>query len=84
MQSINNTSIFPATCFQEDKREEVKEWVLAVSMDQKVGLNSFPPKSARNRHHHHHHHHHYHCYLRHRACETVFLMDRVVSPLPDH
>ena len=28
-------------CFaftQEDKREEVKEWVLAVSMDQKVGL----------------------------------------------
>ena len=22
--------------FQEDKREEVKEWVLAVSMDQKV------------------------------------------------
>ena len=23
--------------FQEEKREEVKEWVLAVSMDQKVG-----------------------------------------------
>ena len=22
--------------FQEEKREEVKEWVLAVSMDQKV------------------------------------------------
>ena len=25
-------------CFQEEKREEVKEWVLAVSMDQKVGV----------------------------------------------
>ena len=81
MQSINATSVFPATCFQEDKREEVKEWVLAVSMDQKVGLYSFPPESARNRHHHHHHHH---CCLRYRACEAVFLMDRLVSPLPSH
>ena len=81
MQSINNTSIFPATCFQEDKREEVKEWVLAVSMDQKVGLNSFPPKSAK-------------------IVVIIIIiiiiiiviaicgigrvMDRVVSPLPNH
>ena len=27
-----------ACCFQEEKHEEVKEWVLAVSMDQKVGV----------------------------------------------
>ena len=53
MQSINNSFFLSVTCFQEDKREEVKEWVLAVSMDQKVGLNSFPPKSPRNHHRHH-------------------------------
>lgn len=32
---------FLLSIFQEEKREEVKEWVLAVSMDQKVGFKDF-------------------------------------------
>lgn len=31
---------FLLSIFQEEKREEVKEWVLAVSMDQKVRFQS--------------------------------------------
>lgn len=32
---------FLLSIFQEEKREEVKEWVLAVSMDQKVEFKDF-------------------------------------------
>ena len=68
MQSINKSSFLSVTCFQEDKREEVKEWVLAVSMDQKVGLNSFTPKSPRNYHHHNR-------FVRQREYKACFLVD---------
>ena len=34
--TLDNIFCFHGLYFQEEKREEVKEWVLAVSMDQKV------------------------------------------------